>query len=168
MPQAVISDEIEITVSGLFSTHHHFQAGSESWGEMTLAAFARGADWRSSDGRTLCLEKKSWFGSEHVLTEGEDETVRGTSRRRGFFDRGLDLELDGRSYSLEPAGFLSMDWRLLDAEDTPVLEIGPRGMLRQGAIVTALAAVPVDLVVFAYYLYYVQQTEAAAGVAAAS
>jgi hypothetical protein len=51
---------------------------------------------------------------------------------------------------------------------TTLLEIQPRGVLKQGAYLTILAEVDADLVAFAYYLVHMRKQEQAASVAAVS
>jgi hypothetical protein len=90
--------------------------------------------------------------------------------RARLYDRGLDLQLDGRQYRLEPTGLFSRDWRLVDQGGCELLEIQLLGLLSRDArvLVTGIIVEP-DLIAFAYYLFYMRyQEEAAAGAAAAS
>ncbi len=167
MREVWLLDEVEVEVSGFFTTHHSFQTQSGDRGELTFPAFGQEGIFRTHDGRELRMYKTSWLGSAHELAEGE--VVRGWADRRGLFSRDMVLQYDGREYILQPEGFWKQSWTLADAGGHIVLEIQPRGILRQGATLTIPSAVDADLVAFAYYLFYVrQQEDAAAGAAAAS
>lgn len=161
-------DEIQVRVSGFFTTHHHLHTEMGALGKFKFPAFAQNATYRTPDGREMLMQKTHWLGSGHQLVEGG--TVRGTADRSSLFDRGLVLQLDGRQYRLEPTGILSRDWRLVDQGGEKLLEIQLLGLLSRDArlVVTGIIVEP-DLIAFAYYLYYMRsQEEAAAGAAAAS
>ncbi len=159
-------DEIEVDVSGFFTTHHVLRTGAGILGEFTFPAFSQSATYKTSNGRKLLMQKTHWLGFAHELIEGE--MVRGSGDRPSLFRRDIALHLDGQQYSLEPEGAFSQGWRLFDASGQQLLEIQPRGILRQGAYLTILGAVDADLVAFAYYLVQMRQQEDAAAVAAAS
>jgi hypothetical protein len=161
-----ILDEIEIEVSGFFTTHHYMRSRSGTVGEFTFPAFSQHAMYRTCEGRELLMQKTHWLGSAHELVEGG--VVCGRADRAGLLRRDIAIWFEGRQYSLEPGGFLSWDWYLLDAGGTRLLEIQPRGVLKEGAYVTITAAVDADLVAFAYYLVYTRRQEEAAVAAAAS
>jgi hypothetical protein len=161
-------DEVQVKVSGFFTTHHHLNTEMGALGRFKFPAFAQDATYRTPDGRELLMQKTHWLGTGHELLEGK--TVRGTADRSSLFDRGLDLQLDGRQYRLEPTGLLSRDWRLVDQGGNQLLEIQLLGLLSRDArvLVTGIIVEP-DLIAFAYYLFYMRyQEEAAAGAAAAS
>ena len=167
-------DEIEVDVRGFFTTHHDFGTGLGSWGKLTFPAFANHGTFRAADGRELLMRKVHWLGSAHEFSDGG--RVRGSADRAGVLSREIELLFDGQHYVLEPEGILSRGWRLTDAQGRHLLEIQPRGILRQGAYLTALGqhpemveALSPDLLAFAYYLVYTRwQEDAAAGAAAAS
>lgn len=159
-------DEIEVDVSGFFTTHHVLRTDAGILGELTFPAFSQCATYKTSNGRELLMQKTSWLGSTHELVEGE--VVRGSGDRPGLFRRDIVLHLDGQRYSLEPEGVFSQGWRLFDATGQQLLEIQPRGIFRQGAYLTITGAVDADLVAFAYYLVHMRQQEDAAAAAAAS
>jgi hypothetical protein len=159
-------DEIEVEVSGLFTTHHLLRTEAGILGELTFPAFAQQATYRTISGRELLMQKTHWLGTTHELIEGK--TVRGSGTRPGWLRRDIVLEVDGRQYSLQPEGVLSWGWHLFDAGGQQLLELQPRGILRQGACLTITGAVDADVVAFAYYLVYMRRQEEAAGAAAAS
>jgi hypothetical protein len=160
-------DEIEVDVSGWFTTHHYLQTRSGVLGEITFPAFAREALYRTPDGRELRMQKTHWLGSSHELLDCG--VVRGRADQPGFFRRDLAIQFDGQQFSLEPEGLLSQGWHLFDVQRNRLLEIRPRGMLKQGAYLTITGFVDADLAIFAYYLYQIRQQEtAAAGAAVAS
>ncbi len=160
-------DEIQVRVSGFFTTHHHLHTEMGTLGKFKFPAFAQDATYRTPDGREMLMRKTHWLGSGHQLVEGE--TVRGTADRSSLFDRGVVLQLDGRQYRLEPTGLLSRDWRLVDQEGIELLEIQLLGLLSRDArvLVSGIIVEP-DLIAFAYYLFYMRHQEEAAGAAAAS
>jgi hypothetical protein len=159
-------DEVEVEVSGWFTTHHTFRTHSGSLGECKISAFSQQATFRTVDGRELLMQKTSWLGSSFELIVGG--TVRGAAHRPGLLRRDITLEYDDRAYSLQPEGLLARGWFLLDAVGNQLLEIQPRGVFKQGAILTITGNVDADLVAFAYYLVHVRQQEEAAGAAAAA
>jgi hypothetical protein len=157
-------DEIEVDVSGFFTTHHHLRTGAGNVGEFTFPAFSQSAVYRTADGRELLMQKTHWLGGGHELVEGQ--AVRGTADRPGLFRRDLLVKLDGQEYTLEPQGFFKQGWYLKDREGNILLEIQPRGFFRQGAYLTPTGVVEADLVAFAYYLVHMRQQEDAAAVSA--
>lgn len=159
-------DEIEVDVSGFFTTHHVLRTEAGILGELTFPAFSQCATYRTSGGRELVMQKTHWLGTTHEMLEGQ--MVRGSGTRPGLFRWDIVLEVDGQQYSLQPEGVLSRGWRLFDASGQQLLEIQPRGILQQGAHLTITGAVDADLVAFAYYLVHMRQQEEAAGAAAAS
>lgn len=159
-------DEIEISVSGFFTTHHFFQTERGQLGKCTFPAFSQHAIYYAPDGRELLMQKTHWLGSAHELVDGG--VVRGRADRPGLFRRDIAVQFDGQEYTLEPEGFLSQGWFLVDAGGTRLLEFRPRGALRQGAFLTITGAIDSDLVAFAYYLVTMRQQEDAAATAAAT
>ena len=160
------TDEIEVAVSGLFTTHHSLQTATEVLGELTLPAFSKGGIFRAAGGRELVLERTSWWRGWHELRE--DGIVLGTARPQGFWRRTMSVGFRGAMYELSPSGFWSRGWRLVDDAGTPLLEIQPRGLFRRGACLEVLGPVHADLLVFAYYLVRTRwQEQSAAGAAAA-
>lgn len=160
-------DEIEVDVSGFFTTHHHFEIREGAWGELTFPAFCDYGEFRTADGRELLMRKVHWLGSAHELLEGP--IVRGTADRRGLLCREMVIQFDGTKYLLEPGGFLSQGWYLIDGMRNTLLEIQPRGIFRQGAYLMVEGPLDADLIAFAYYLVHMRlQEESAAAAAAAS
>ncbi len=157
-------DQIEVTVSGLFRTQHHFETPAGSWGELSYAAVAERATFAGADGRELAMERTSWLRGKYDLREGG--TVLASSWRRSAFRRVMDIEFHGQSFSLEPEGFVGRSWRLVDAAGMSLLGVSPRGLVRRGANLTINGPVAADLIVFTYYLVYTHQREEASHVAA--
>ncbi len=158
-------DEIEVEVTGFFTTHHYFETGTGTWGEFTFPAFSSHGVFRTGDGRELLMQKTHWLGSAHEFVEGG--TVRGRADRRGLLSREIVVEFDGKEYLLVPKGFFSRGWNLIDANETILLEIEPRGVFKQGAYLTITSMIDADLVAFAYYLVHMRWQEDAAAAAAA-
>jgi hypothetical protein len=159
-------DEIQVRVSGFFTTHHHLHSEMGTLGRFKFPAFAQNATYRTTNGRELLMQKTHWLSTGHELVEGK--TVRGTANRSSLFDRGVVLQLDGRQYRLEPTGLLSRDWRLVDHDGNELLEIQLLGLLsRDARVVVKGIIVEPDLIAFAYYLFYMRYQEEAAGAAAA-
>ena len=155
---------IEVDVSGFFTTHHRFETTSGLWGELTLPAFSNYATFQTPSGHDLLLRKVHWLGSAHEASE--NGIVRGTADRRGAFDRDMVLWFDGQECLLQAAGLLNQGWYLVDYMGYQVLEVQPRGLLRQGAYLKLFDLLDVGLVAFTYYLVHVRWQEDAAVVAA--
>lgn len=158
--------ETVVDVSGFFTTHHHFRTEAGTWGKFKFPAFADRGIFGAPDGRELVMQKSHWLGSAYELVDGE--RVRGKSDRRGMLSRDIVIEFDGRSYVLEPEGILKDGWFLIDEGGTTLLEIRPRGVFREGAHLTTLNPVSMDLIAFAYYLVHMRKQEDAGAVAATS
>lgn len=161
-----ILDEIEVDVSGFFTTHHCLQTEAGTLGKFTFPAFNRYGVYHAADGRELLMQKPHWLGSAHELVDGE--VVRGTADRRGLFRRDIAIHFDGEEYTLEPQGFFSQGWCLVDAKGNRLLEIQPRGVFNQGAYLTPTGVVEADLIAFTYYVYYMRRQEETAAAAAAA
>jgi hypothetical protein len=157
-------DQIEVQMSGLFTTHHYFQTEGETLGELACPAFAQQATFQASDGRTLGIRKANWLGSSYELVEAS--SVRGTANLRKVFSRDLLVHYEGADYLLRPEGVFSRDWFLVDAEGATLLEVQPRGVFKQGAFLYPRQILDFDLVIFIYYLVFTRQQEEAAAAAA--
>jgi len=168
MQEEWTTDEIEVVVSGLFTTRHSLQTATEVLGELTLPAFSKSGIFRVADGREMVLERTSWWRGWHELRE--NGIVLGTARPQGFWRRAMSVGFRGAMYELSPSGFWPRGWHLVDNAGIPLLEIQPRGAFRRGAYLTILGPVNADLLVFIYYLVNVrwQEQSAAAGAAAGS
>lgn len=170
MPQKAltITDGVEITVSGFFTTHHFLETVMGGLGKLILPAFDKRGIFYSSDGRELMVERTSWWRGWHELRE--NGIVLGTARPQGFWRRTMEVGYQGAMYELIPAGFWSRGWLLVDEAGTVLLDIQPRGVFRRGAYLTILEPVNVALLVFAYYLVNArwQEQSAATGAAAGS
>jgi hypothetical protein len=158
-------DRIEVEVSGFFTTHHRFETSTTILGEFTFPAFARGGIFRTIDGRELVMEKTGWLSSRHQLLEGE--TVHSTADRKGLLSRDIIIRYDGQEYLLQPEGLFRQSWYLSNAEGTVLLEIQPRGVLKQSAHLTMWGPIDADLIAFAYYLVHMRRQEESAAAAAA-
>jgi hypothetical protein len=160
------TDEIEVDVSGFFTTHHFLQTAAKTLGEWALPAFRSGGVFRAADGRELVVERTSWWRGWHQLRE--DGVVLGTARPCGFWRRTMSVGLRGLMYELEPAGFWSRGWHLVDGAGTMMLDSQPRGIFRRGACIAIQCPVDADLLVFVYYLVSVRWQEQAAAASAAA
>jgi hypothetical protein len=159
-------DEIEVAVSGFFTTHHHFRTEWGGLGKCTFPAFSQHAMYRTADGRELLMQKSHWLGSAHELVDGG--SVRARADRPGLFRRDILIQFDGQEYTLEPEGLFSRGWLLFDAGGTKLLELRPRGAFKQGAYLTISGSINSDLVAFVYYLVHMRQQEDAAATTAAT
>jgi hypothetical protein len=158
--------ELEIEVAGFFTTHHTVKSEVGIVGEFTFPAFSQHAVYRATDGRELHMQKTHWWAGAHELIDGE--IVRGTADRAGFFRRDMIVQFDGQEYGLEPEGFFKQGWYLVSADGTKLVEIQPRGVLKQGAYLWAHTVVEAELVAFAYYLVHMRKQEEAAAAAASA
>ena len=157
---------IEVDVTGFFTTHHYLRAGWGELAELTFPAFAQCATYEALDGRKITMQKRHWLGTAYEMVDGD--AVRAWADRPGLLRRDMAVQFDGRDYWLEPEGFLKQGWFLLDAERRTLMEIQPRGVLRQGAYLTVHSSIELDLVAFTYFLVQMRQQEDAAAVAATS
>lgn len=159
--------EIEVDVSGFFTTHHWMRTDGGVLGELTLSAFSTSGVFRFAGGRELVVQRTSWWRGWHELRESE--IVLGTARPLGFWRQKMSVGHRGRLYELVPASFWARSWRLVDDGWAVLVEVEPRGVFRRGAYLTIADSIDVDLLVFAYFLVNVrwQEQAAAAGAAAA-
>lgn len=154
------ADEVEVDVSGLFTTYHRLLGEAVVLGEFTFPAFSTSGIFNATDGRELVVKRTSWWRGWHEMREGG--IVLGTACPRGFWRRTMSVGFLGAMYELAPAGFWSRAWNLIDEAGMPLLEIRPRGIFRRGAYLTILGPVQVDLLVFTYYLVNVRWQEQSA------
>jgi hypothetical protein len=160
-------DEIEVEVRGLLTTHHELETVAGTWGSFTFPALSGHAVFRTANnGRDLLMRKTSFWSGSHELLDGD--VVLGSADRRGLFRRDIVVGFRGQTYQLEPAGWFTRDWRLLDGSGNLLLEVRPRGVFRRGAYLTLRGAVDAELIAFTYYLVYQRQQEEAAAAAAAA
>jgi hypothetical protein len=161
------TDEIEVSVSGAFTTHHRVHMATGALGEFTFPTFRTSGVFRATDGRELTVRRTSLWRGQRELREGDAVLCRAWPR--GFFGREIVVQFKGQEYALRPAGFWTRSWRLTDGVYRALLEIRPRGVFRRGAYLTVMVLVDADLLVFAYYLVHMRwQEEAAAASAAAA
>ena len=109
-------DEMEVTVSDFFTTHHRFATETGIRGEFTFPALASHAVFRTSGGRELLMQKVHWLGSAHELVDGQ--VVRGTADKPSLLSRDIIIDFYGRQYLLAPEGVLSQGWYLDDARES--------------------------------------------------
>jgi hypothetical protein len=164
--KTLTTDKVQVTVSGVFTTHHFIETVMEDLGELTLPASGKRGILHSSDGSEFTVERTSWWRGWHELRE--NEIVLGTARPQNFWRRTMDIGYRGATYDLISAGFWSRGWLLVGQAGTVMLDIQPRGIFRRGAHITILEPVNVDLLVFVYYLVNARWQEQAAGAAAGS
>ena len=165
-----VSGEIEVEMWGCFTTHHRMRLLGEGFlGEMTLPAFGKGGVFQFHDGRELVVERTSWWRGWHELRE--NGIVVGSARPLGFWGQRMSVGFRGKLYELEPAGFWSDSWRLIEDSGTVVVDVRRWGFFRRRVGLITHGAVPPDLLVFVYYLVnarWQEQSAAAAAVAAGS
>ncbi|OQY37371.1 MAG: hypothetical protein B6243_00730 [Anaerolineaceae bacterium 4572_5.2] len=162
--KTITTDEIEVLVSGFFTTRHQLRANTEVIGELTLRGMKMLADFRSPDGRELEIEKTNWWKSIYEMREGG--AVKGIAYPRGLFNREFLLDMGERIYVLTPIGFGGRVWRLLDNVGTLLLEVRHRGAFRRGANLTIRGEIDFPLMLFAYYLVNARWQEQHAAAAA--
>jgi hypothetical protein len=143
------ANEIEVTVSGFFTTYHRLETAAGTLGEFTFPALRMRAFFRAADGRELLARRVSVWRGRHELQEGD--LVLATAEPAGFLRRAMTVRFGGREYALRP-DFGGRRWRLADAAGATLLEIRPRGAFRRGAYLTVQGEVDADLLAFAYYL----------------
>jgi hypothetical protein len=166
-----LADQVEVTVSGVFTTHHHLQTAAGVLGELTMPAVRKRAVFRTAEGRELVIERTSWWRGTYELQE--HGVVLGRARPLGLLRRENVVRFADRDYRLRAAGFWGRVWHLVDDRPADRGEIlvacHPRGVFRRGAILRILRPVDLNLLAFAYHLVNArwQEQSAAAGAAAA-
>lgn len=76
-------EEVQVEVSGFFTTHHWFNTESEMWGELVFPAFSGYGVIQTPDGRELLMQKTHWLGSAHEFVDGETGFVERPTKRVG-------------------------------------------------------------------------------------
>jgi hypothetical protein len=171
-----LADQVDVSVSGVFTTHHVLRAPAGILGELTLPAFRMRGVFRAADGRELVMERTSWWRGTYEMRE--DGIVLGMARPRGFFRREFILVLGdeplgheslvAEPYTLRAAGFWGRIWHLIDGAGETVVEVRPRGPFRRGATLRIFKPVDVGLLAFAYRLVRARWQEQTAAAAAGS
>ena len=162
--KTITTDEIEILVSGFFTTRHQLRANTEVIGELTLRGIKMLGSFHSPDGRELEIEKMSWWKSIFEIREGG--VVVGTALPRGSFRREFLLDFGEQAYVLTPKGFGGRAWKLFDNMGTLLLEVSHRGAFRRGAYLIIRGEIDFPLMLFTYYLVNARWQEQRAAAAA--
>lgn len=156
--------EIEVTVTGLLTTHHYFNASDGCWGELTLTPLSNHGCFRRDDGSEFVVRKVHWLGTAYELLVGG--SIWGSADKPGVLSRYMVIDFRGRPYRLQPKGILKDGWFLSDAEGNRLLAARPRGILQEKTVLTTVSPLDQELVVFAYTLIYLWRQEEAAAAAA--
>lgn len=159
-------EEIVVDVTGFFTTHHDLRAEMGSLGTLTLPAFSRGGVFRAAGGWELLVERTSWWRSWHELRE--DGVVVGTARPLNFWRQTMSIGFRGQMAELVPANFWARSWQLVGESGRVRVIVEPRGVFRRGAYVRPEEPLPLDLLVFVYYLVHVRWQEQAAAASSAA
>ena len=161
------ADQIEVSVDGVFTTHHYMQSASGSLGELTMKTGGATGTFVSTDGRELEIKRTSfWRGWFEMRDSG---VVIGTASSQGFFRRTTTIDYRGVEHLLEPANAWARKWRLVDPMGSVLVEIEPRGAFKRGAFIRVLGEIELDLLAFCYYMVSMRwQEQAGAASAAAS
>lgn len=163
-----LADEVEVTVSGIFTTRHVFHTATGTLGELTSPAFKPRSLFRGIDGEDLTVTRASWWRGTYELRDAT--AVVGTARPMGLFRRENLVQFRTSSYRLVTAGIWGRVWNLLDEAGEPVTVIRAREAFRRGAILRVMLPVDVALLVFTYCLVsarWQEQTSAASTAATA-
>lgn len=158
--------EMRVVCTGFLTTHHRFWLGDRALGELIMPAFRQGNVFRAGNGQDRVMRQPHWLSAEHEMCQGD--RVRARAQGPGLLSSSVKIEFEGQTYILEPAGFLSEKWRLVDAHDRALLSVEPQGCLRREVRLYMPPGIELDLdlVVFAYYLVHVCREETAAACAA--
>ncbi|MBN1485135.1 MAG: hypothetical protein JXA37_10460 [Chloroflexia bacterium] len=159
-------DEIEISIDGFRRPRHFLQTEQGLLGELSVSFTSRQASYAGADGRRLEMSQPSFWRSEFELRRDEELLARAAQRR--FFGREMAIEYQGQPYILQPAGFWTRAWQLLDNQETVLLQVEPRGILQRGAHLTVQGELPLDLLIFVYFLVHNRWQNEAAVVGAAA
>lgn len=124
------TNEIEVVVSGFFTTRHRLETAAGVLGEFTFPALRMCATFRAADGRELLARNVSFWRSHHELREGD--MVLATARPPSFWGRALTIGFSGREYAqvrflgkLLAAGRRGRDGA---PGDSPAWRLSPRGL----------------------------------------
>jgi hypothetical protein len=164
-----LADQVEVTVSGLFTTHHLLRTATGVLGALTLPVMRLKGVFRGADGRELVVKRTSWWRGTYKLHEDGD--LLGTARPLGIFRRENTVTFDDQTYRLSAAGFWARIWHLKNDAGEVVVEVRPRGALRRGATLRIVRPVDLALLVFTYHLVnarWQEQTTAVSAAAASS
>lgn len=156
---------IEVTVSGLFTSHHVLQTEEGVVCKLTTP-FSGPAVFRMADGRELTVRRANLWRGVYELQSG-GVVLATTSTPRGLFRRDVAIRFNDVPTTLRPISFWSRAWQLDDEMGTPLLKVEPRGFFQRGAFITILNPVDADLLAFAYYLVNERWQQEAAAAAAA-
>ena len=163
------ADQIEVTVEGVFTTHHHLQSAAGSLGELTMNMGGSTGTFLSTDGRELEINRTNlWRGWYEIRDSG---VVIGTATTQGFFRRTTTINYRGVEHLLEPINFWAREWRLVDPMGSVLVEVGTRGVFKRGAVIKVFGEIELDLLVFCYHLVgmrWQEQSTAASAASAAS
>ncbi len=162
--KTITTDQIEVLVSGFFTTHHLLRTEIERIGKITLKGMRPQGIYQSFDGQVLELEKTSWWKNTHEIREGG--AVLGTALLRGFFRQEFDIDFGGQTYILKSTKFGGRTWQLSDSGGSLLLEIRHRGAFRRGAYLTIRSEIDFPLMLFAYHLVNSRWQEQQAAAAA--
>ncbi|MCX7682815.1 MAG: hypothetical protein N2508_12775 [Anaerolineae bacterium] len=158
------ADEIEVTVRGLFTTHHLFQTARGTLAELVFPFFSLRSILHTADGRQLLARRVSLWRTRHELRDGD--TVLATAQPLSFWSRGWAIRFGSQEYLLKPTDFWANRWQLSDEVGSVLLQLSSRGVFRRSAHLTVSGEIDADLLAFAYYLVQVRQEEQAAGASA--
>lgn len=166
------TNEVVVTTSGCFTTHHRLETAAGTLGEFTFPAFRMHAVFRAADGRTLLARHASLWRDRHELREGESKEWRtlpllATARAPRFWSRAFVIQFGGREYTLKAADFWEWRWRLTDEAGMVLLEMRSRGAFRRRVYIAVYGEIDADLLAFAYYLVHTRHEERHAAAAAA-
>lgn len=137
MTQAVWeTNEIVVTTSGCFTTHHRLETAAGTLGEFTFPVFRTHAVFCAADGRRLLARHASLWRDRHELREGDSREWRtlpllATARVPRFWSRAFVIRFGGQEYMLKPADFWEQRWRLTDEAGMVLLEMRSRGAFRR-------------------------------------
>jgi hypothetical protein len=162
-----MADQIEVTVDGVFTTHHYLQSASGNLGELTMNTGGSTGTFLSTDGRELEIKRTSlWRGWYELRDSG---IVIGTAASQGVFRRTTTIDYRGVEHLLEPTSFWAREWRLVDPMGSILVEVGPRGVFKRGAVIRVLGEIELDLLVFCYHMVSMRwQEQSSAGAASAA
>lgn len=165
MSQEVWSvDEIEVTVRGLFTTHHLFQTARGTLAELVFPFFSLRGILHTADGRELLMRRVSLWRARHELREGD--TLLATAQPLNFWSRTWVVRFGGHEYLLKPTDFWASRWQLSDEANRTLLQLRSLGVFKRSTYLMLSGEIDADLLAFAYYLVHVRQEEQAAGASA--
>jgi len=148
--EVLISDSIEISVSGTFKTKHTFNSPEGSLGSLVIKGSKGEGVYSGAKGQVIEFKKPSAWKNIYELHEGKNKIASAHPPKKLKPD--FDVEFNGQVYQLSPGGRKGRSWTLENDQGNAVCEVSPRGGLKRGAAIEITTPLSIRLLVFTYSL----------------